>query len=57
MNIFKIYIQSYSNTDVIQIDEKIANEYAFDNFSNGNIPILDNGCVSQLYQSLYELTH
>ena len=57
MNIFKIYIQSYANDEVIKIDENTANNYTFDNFNNGNIPILNNGCLSDTYQALYELAH
>ena len=57
MNIFKIYIQSYSNEKVIKLEENIANNFTFDNFNNGNIPILNNGCLSDTYQALYELAH
>ena len=57
MNIFKIYIQSCFNNEIIEIDENIANNYTFDNFNNGNIPILSNGCLSDTYETLYEIAH
>lgn len=57
MNIFKIYMQSYNNSEVIDIDENFINNYTFDNFSNGNIPILNNGCLTNTYQALYEIAH
>ena len=57
MNIFKIYMQSYNNSDVIDVDENFVNNYTFDNFNNGNMPVLSNGHISPLYQSLYEVAH
>lgn len=57
INIFKLYIQSYNFANTVKIDENTANSYTFDNLNNGNIPILNNGCLSQTYQSLYELAH
>jgi hypothetical protein len=57
INIFKIYIQSYKNTETINLEENLIINYTFDNFNNGNIPILNDGCVSQLYQSLHEISH
>ena len=57
INIFKLYMQSYNNNDIITLDENVANSYAFDNFENSNIPILSNGKVSELYSSLYTLCH
>ena len=57
INIFKLYMQSYGNDDIITLDENVANSYTFDNFENSNIPILSNGKVSELYSSLYTLCH
>ena len=33
INIFKLYMQSYNNTEVIKIDENVANTYVYDNFN------------------------
>lgn len=57
INIFKLYIQSYNFANTVKIDENTANRYTFDNLNNGNIPILNDGCLSETYQSLYELAH
>ena len=57
INIFKLYMQSYNNDDIITLDENVANSYTFDNFENSNIPILSNGKVSELYSSLHTLCH
>ena len=57
INIFKIYIQSYNFTDTVTIDEDVANSYTCDNFNNGNIPILNDGYISPIYQALNDLAH
>lgn len=57
INIFKIYMQSYKNKEVVKIGEDIANNYTFDNFGNGNIPILSNGLVTGTYNDLKNLSH
>lgn len=57
MNIFKIYMQSYKFTETITINEDITNSYTCDNFSNGNIPILNDGNISPIYQTLNDLAH
>lgn len=57
MNIFKIYIQSYKNSETIDIDEEAINNFTFDNFNNSNLPVLANGHVSDLYQTLYDIAH
>ena len=57
MNIFKIYIQSYNFEETVTINEDVANSYTCDNFSNGNIPILNDGNNSQIYQTLNSLAH
>ncbi len=57
MNIFKIYIQSYNFEETVTINEDVANSYICDNFSNGNIPILNDGNNSQIYQTLNSLAH
>lgn len=57
INIFKIYMQSYQNQEVIKINEDIANNYIFDNFDNGNIPILCNGLITGTYNDLKSLAY
>jgi len=57
INIFKLYLTSYNNKEVIKINEDISFNYAFDNYKNGNIPILNNGHNTPIYESLYELAH
>lgn len=57
INIFKLYIQSYKNNEVKDIDESVANTYTFDNFNNGNIPIINDGHITQTYELLNALAH
>ena len=57
INIFKIYMQSYKFTETITINEDITNSYTCDNFSNGNIPILNDGNILPIYQTLNDLAH
>ena len=57
INIFNLYMQSYKNREVEKIDEEIISDYSMDNFGNGNITILNNGCQSPLYEALYALAH
>lgn len=57
INIFKLYLNSYNNKDIVKINDDIAYDYIFDNFNNGNIPILNNGSVSILYNTLISIRH
>ena len=57
INIFKLYIQSYKNTEIKKINEEIINNYTFDNNSNGNIPVLNDGLITPMYEILNELAH
>ena len=57
INIFKLYMQSYNNDEVIEIGEEEANNYIFDNSNRGNITILNNGHVTQTYKELKSLAH
>ena len=57
INIFKLYLQSYNNNEVIDIDESVANTYIYDNFNAGNIPILNDGHVTPVYEALNVLAH
>lgn len=56
-NIFKLYLNSYTNEEVIKINDDIADNYIYDNFNNGNIPILNEGHNIPTYEALYELAH
>ena len=57
INIFKLYIQSYKNTEIKKINEEIINNYTFGNNSNGNIPVLNDGSITPTYEILNELAH
>ena len=57
INIFKLYMQSYKNNEIIEINEDIANNYTYDNFNNGNIPILNEGHIIPTYEILNALAH
>lgn len=57
INIFKLYMQSYNNDEVIEIGEEEANNYIFDNSNRGNITILNDGHVTQTYKELKSLAH
>lgn len=57
INIFKLYMQSYNNKEVVEIDESVANTYVYDNFNTGNIPILNDGHVTPVYEALNVLAH
>ena len=50
-------MQSYNNDTTICLDQNTINEYTFDNSKNGNVPILNNGKVSELYSSLNAICH
>lgn len=57
VNIFKLYLQSYKNDKVLKINEECTNDYVFENFENGNIPILCNGLTSNTYFELQSISH
>lgn len=57
INIFKLYLQSYNNNEIIDIDESVINTYIYDNFNAGNIPILNDGHVTPVYEALNVLAH
>ena len=57
INIFNLYMQSYINKKVIKLNEKEINCSIIDNTSTSNIPILQNGHVSEIYNELYSLAH
>lgn len=58
INIFNLYMLSYKNTTDITIDTEQIEMYTNDNFSNGNIPILNNGnSTDYTYQALHSISH
>ena len=57
INIFRLYMQSYKNNEVIKINEECTNDYRFENFENGNIPILCDGLTSDTYFALQSISH
>lgn len=57
INIFKLYMKSYKNDEVLKITEESTNDYIFENFKNGNIPILCNGLTSNAYFELKSVSH
>ena len=50
-------MQSYKNTKVEDIDETVVNTYTCDNFDNGNIPIINDGHITQTYELLNAIAH
>lgn len=57
INIFKLYLQSYNNEEVVEIGEEEANNYIFDNSNRGNITILNDGHVTGTYKELKSFAH
>lgn len=57
INIFKLYIQTYNNTEEITINESKLDYSIFESNSERNIPILNEGIVSPIYQELNNLAH
>ena len=57
VNIFKLYLLSYNNTEIINMNEEITYNYTFDNFKNGNIPILNEGHNSPRFNALNHILH
>ena len=57
INIFKLYMQSYNNDEIVEINQEEANSYIFDNSNRGNIPILNDGHVTETYKELKSLAH
>ena len=49
-------MKSYKNKEVVTIDEETSQNYTFDNFQNGNIPILSNGLITGTYNDLKALS-
>ena len=46
-----------SKEEIKKINEEIINNYTFDNNSNGNIPVLNDGLITPTYEILNELAH
>lgn len=57
INIFKLYLMSYNNKEIIKLNEDVTYNYICDNFNNGNIPILNEGHNISTYEALYKLSH
>lgn len=57
INIFKLYMQSYKNTEEIIINENKLDYSIFESNSEQNIPILNNGIVNPTYEELNSLAH
>lgn len=57
INIFRLYLTSYNNNEIININEDTTFNTTFDNFTNGNIPILNDGHNIPTYEALYNLAH
>lgn len=58
-NIVSLYLLSYKNNKRDKIKDKITFNYsAFDNNKTNNIPILNNGCLSEpYYKCLHDIAH
>ena len=57
INIFRLYMQSYNNEKVVEIGQEEANSYIFDNSNRGNIPILNDGHITETYKDLKSLVY
>ena len=57
INIFKLYMQSYKNTEEVIINQNKLDYSLFETNSDRNIPILNEGIVSPIYQELNTLAH
>ena len=53
----QIIAKNQKRAETITINEDIANSYTCYNFSNVNIPILNDGNISPIYQTLNDLAH
>ena len=57
INIFKLYLQSYNNEEIIEINQDVANSYVYNNSNRGNVPILNDGHITPTYNALKALAH
>lgn len=57
INIFKLYLQSYSNKEIVKINEEKLDYSIFENSTPSNVPILGTGKVSNTYEALHALAH
>ena len=57
INIFNLYMQSYKNKEVIKLNEENLNCSIINNTSTSNMPILQSGHVSGIYNELYSFAH
>ena len=56
VNIFNLYMKSYDNKEIITINRAPLNYSIFDKDTN-NMPILTEGTISQIYETLNDLAH
>ena len=56
-NIFKLYLQSYSNKEIITINEETLDYSIFEKSKSSNVPILETGKITNTYNALYSLAH
>lgn len=57
INIFKLYMQSYKNTEEVIINQNKLDYSLFETNSDRNIPILNEGIVNPIYHELNTLAH
>ena len=57
INIFKLYLKTYSKKQTITINENTYDCEIFDNDKIHNIPILNNGLKTDTYIALNTLSH
>lgn len=57
INIFKLYIQSYSNADVKNVNEDNLDYSIFEANKSSNIPVLTAGKITPTYTALHSLAH
>ena len=57
INIFNLYMSSYKNTEVVNVNEEHVNINIFDDTKSSNITILNEGHVTPTYRALYDIAH
>ena len=57
INIFNLYMDSYKNKDEVIINQNKLDYSIFEDNSESNIPILNEGLVSGTYRELNSLAH
>ena len=57
IDIQKLYLKSYKNTEIITIKNEELNFSIFESSSSSNIPVISNGCNNTLLKALLDLSN